>query len=135
MDKHTKKTRTTIQRKVILEELAKMNTHPQATELYEIVKKRLPYISLSTVYRNLDRLSTEGLVLKLKSGEGPAHYDGRSRPHYHIKCINCNKVNDVTIKHNTTFDKTVEKICGYKRVTHTIEFFGICPDCEIKNND
>ena len=49
--------RMTQQRKVILEELKNMNSHPGADEIYERVRKRLPRISLGTVYRNLEILS------------------------------------------------------------------------------
>ena len=52
MQKHPN-LRMTRQRKVILEELRKVNSHPSADEIYEIVRKRLPRISLGTVYRNL----------------------------------------------------------------------------------
>ena len=43
----------TRQRAVILEELRKLTTHPTADELYQIVRARMPRISLGTVYRNL----------------------------------------------------------------------------------
>ena len=59
------KTRMTNQRRVILEELRKVHTHPTVDELYTIVKARMPHISLGTVYRNLDLLTETGEVLKL----------------------------------------------------------------------
>lgn len=52
-------TRMTRQRAVILEELRKTATHPTADELYSIVRRRLPRISLGTVYRNLDFLGRQ----------------------------------------------------------------------------
>ena len=55
----------TKQRKVILEELRKLKTHPSADEIYNIVRERLPRISLGTVYRNLEILSDAGVILKL----------------------------------------------------------------------
>ena len=57
--------RMTRQREVILEELRKVNTHPSADEIYEMVRKRLPRISLGTVYRNLEILSKSGDIKKL----------------------------------------------------------------------
>lgn len=55
-------TRMTRQRAVILEELRKTATHPTADELYSIVRRRLPRISLGTVYRNLDFLADSGEI-------------------------------------------------------------------------
>ncbi|MGC8659306.1 MAG: Fur family transcriptional regulator, partial [Desulfomonilaceae bacterium] len=54
--------RQTSQRRIILEELAKLKTHPTANEVYEVVRKRLPKISLGTVYRNLELLSESGSI-------------------------------------------------------------------------
>ena len=47
----------TTQRQVILEEVKKINTHPTADVIYNLVRERLPRISLGTVYRNLEILS------------------------------------------------------------------------------
>ena len=52
----------TRQRMIILEELRKVDTHPSADEVYEMVRKRLPRISLGTVYRNLEILSKTGEI-------------------------------------------------------------------------
>ena len=53
--------RNTRQREVILEELRKLASHPTAVGLYEIVRRRLPRISLGTVYRNLELLAADSL--------------------------------------------------------------------------
>ena len=52
--------RQTRQREVILEELRKLTSHPTAADLYEIVRRRLPRVSLGTVYRNLELMSEMG---------------------------------------------------------------------------
>ena len=62
--KHRRNTR---QKAVILEELRKLSSHPTAVRLYDIVRRRLPRISLGTVYRNLELLS-EWMVESMASG-------------------------------------------------------------------
>ncbi|MGE5577510.1 MAG: Fur family transcriptional regulator, partial [Syntrophothermus sp.] len=52
----------TRQRQIILEELKNVTTHPTADEVYEMVRRRLPRISLGTVYRNLELLAEEGII-------------------------------------------------------------------------
>jgi len=54
--------RTTRQRKTILNTLRQTNSHPSADEIYELVRKQLPHISLDTVYRNLEVLAGTGLI-------------------------------------------------------------------------
>jgi Fur family ferric uptake transcriptional regulator len=67
----------TRQRKVILEELRNVDTHPSADEIYEMVRKRLPHISLGTVYRNLEILSETGAIQKLELGCAQKKFDGK----------------------------------------------------------
>ena len=86
--------RMTRQRKVILEELRKVDTHPSADEVYEMVRKRIPRISLGTVYRNLEILSERGDIQKLELGCTLKRFDGVPENHYHIRCVDCGRVVD-----------------------------------------
>jgi Fur family ferric uptake transcriptional regulator len=60
------------QREIILEELKKFDSHPSADELYERVRKRLPHISLGTVYRNLEILAREGIIQRIATSDASA---------------------------------------------------------------
>jgi Fur family ferric uptake transcriptional regulator len=71
----------TRQRRVILEELRKVDTHPSADEVYEMVRKRLPRISLGTIYRNLEILSETGEIQRLETGSHLKRFDGRADDH------------------------------------------------------
>ena len=123
-------TRMTHQRKVVLEELKKTTAHPTADELYEAVRKRIPNISLGTVYRNLEILSACGQALKLDLGEGKKRFDATTEPHYHLHCIKCGRVIDVPY---FPIDKEIEdhlKEIGSFRITGVqVHFEGICEEC------
>ena len=84
----------TQQRQVILEELRNVNTHPSADEIYEMVRKRLPRISIGTVYRNLEILCASGEIQKLEFGCSLKRFDGVATAHYHISCLDCDRVID-----------------------------------------
>ncbi len=58
--------RRTLQREIILEELNRVPDHPTADQIYERVRRRLPRISLGTVYRNLELLAAQGVIQKLE---------------------------------------------------------------------
>ena len=79
--------RMTQQRQVILEELRNVNTHPSADEIYEMVRKRLPRISLGTVYRNLEILCASGEIQKLEAGGSIKRFDGNPRNHYDFPIV------------------------------------------------
>ncbi|MBA4391913.1 MAG: transcriptional repressor, partial [Desulfobacca sp.] len=49
MNPIAKKLRQTDARRIILEEIMNLDSHPTADEVYEIVRKRLPKVSLGTI--------------------------------------------------------------------------------------
>jgi Fur family transcriptional regulator, ferric uptake regulator len=121
--------RMTEQRRVILEELKKVTCHPTADELHSFVRKRLPKISIATVYRNLEILSSDGLVLKLDVAGTRKRFDGTTDSHCHIRCCVCGKVDDISVDPMPLIDDMARKVCSYEVLSHTIEFTGICPEC------
>lgn len=130
----TDKLRMTKQRRVILEELRKDNIHPTADAVYEMVRKRLPRISLGTVYRNLEILTALGEIQTLELSGSQKRYDGIPAKHYHIRCINCERVDDAPI---APLNRLEDKLYGttvYTIMGHRLEFMGLCPECS-KNKE
>lgn len=121
--------RTTRQRQVVLEELKKLSSHPTAAQLYEIARRRLPKISLGTVYRNLELLAANGMIQKLEIGSGEAHFDGRPDRHYHVRCVRCERVEDVPDLPADFAKELVDRLDGYEILGVHLTFTGICPDC------
>ena len=124
--------RLTRQRAVILKELKKLRTHPSADEIYEIVRKDIPRISLGTVYRNLEILSDLGKIQKLELGGSVKRFDGNTENHYHIRCIQCNKIVDAPASVIRHIEKKLEGTCGFRILGHRLEYIGICPQCDGK---
>ena len=120
----------TRQRKLILEELRRMKSHPTADEIYSMVREKLPRISLGTVYRNLQLLTGQGVIRSIPSSSGQTRYDGDMEDHFHIRCRKCGKVVDlpysidVNINTNDDSEEFQFDIVGYK-----IELIGDCREC------
>jgi len=130
-----KQERMTRQRKVILEELSKVKTHPTAYDVYEMVRVKLPNISLGTVYRNLEHLSSKGLILKLDIGKGQKRFDATIKEHTHIMCMGCGKVEDIYLQPDpdmSAMKDLVQDQVGYKLIGYGIQLFGVCPACRGK---
>lgn len=121
--------RHTRQRQVILEELGKLKSHPTAPALYELVRRRLPSISLGTVYRNLELLSATGHAVKLELGGAQARFDGNTQPHDHIRCTRCGRVDDLEPLVLDAFTPAGHDWAGYEVQGRRLEFFGVCPQC------
>ena len=119
----------TRQRKVILEELRKQNIHPTADALYAMVRKRLPRISLGTVYRNLEILTALGEIQTLEMSGSQKRYDGVPNKHYHIRCMHCGRVDDAPIAPLNQLENELYGATVYTIMGHRLEFMGLCPDC------
>ncbi|MGD2107826.1 MAG: transcriptional repressor [Phycisphaerae bacterium] len=122
--------RNTRQRQVVLEELRKLCSHPTAAELYELARQRLPKISLGTVYRNLELLVQMGVIRKLETAGSEARFDADVDQHYHVRCVQCHRVDDVEGLPPDPVKKEALPANGYDIVGLRLEFIGICPSCQ-----
>ena len=124
------KLRMTTQRRVIMEELKKLKSHPTAGELCEIVRRRLPRISLGTVYRNLEILSRQGLIQKLDLGGSEMRFDGDVSNHYHLRCLQCGRVQDAHMSPLSDIEQRIESGNDFQVLGHRLEFMGLCRQCQ-----
>ncbi len=122
--------RLTTQRQVILEELSKVKTHPTANELYDMVRSRLPRIGLGTVYRNLELMADNGMILKIEVGGTQKRFDATTENHYHIRCSECGKVDDIDIPVLNDIVEEASDVSAYHITGHHVEFTGICGVCK-----
>lgn len=72
------------------------HTHPTIDELYEEIKKENPSVSLATVYKNLNTLKDEGLVVEVNIVNKKPRYDIYECPHIHVVCECCGHVQDLS---------------------------------------
>jgi Fe2+ or Zn2+ uptake regulation protein len=123
--------RLTNPRRVVLEVVRATESHPTAAGVHRVVRRRLPRVSLGTVYRNLRLLVAEGLV---KERPGPhARFDGNLAEHHHFTCLGCGRIVDVagpiTEPHSRALRAQVAAAGGFSVTHHRIEFYGRCPAC------
>lgn len=131
----THKYRSTNQRHVILEVIKESNSHPTANEIYETARKRLPNISLGTIYRNIEILYENGLIEKIGPITNQMRYDGITENHYHIRCIRCGRVIDAPMKTIDELDDYVKGRTDYTIMGHRLEYIGLCPDCKKREDE
>ena len=124
--------RLTGPRRVVLDVVRATESHPTAEWVHRMVRRRLPRVSLGTVYRNLRLLVAEGLVKELA---GPhARFDGNVTEHHHFTCLGCGRITDVdgptTEPHSRALCGRVAAEGGFSVTHHRIEFYGRCPGCQ-----
>jgi Fur family transcriptional regulator, peroxide stress response regulator len=89
--------RYTAQRRAVFDYLERVKTHPTAEDVYRAVRRRLPRISLATVYKALEALVLARLATRLTSDHGSARYDCRGEDHYHLRDLSTGEIRDLPV--------------------------------------
>ncbi len=122
--------RLTSQRKMILDELMKTKAHPAADFIYDKVRKKLPNISLGTVYRNLELMARNGMIMKIETPDGQKRFDYNTSPHPHFRCEKCGKIEDIPLDLSAP-EPDINDPWVKGRAIHsaTLYYQGLCCDC------
>lgn len=123
--------RMTKQKQAILDYLASVCTHPSAEKIYEEVRKKIPGISLGTVYRNLSQLAENKQILKLTIDE-ESRYDACTNNHQHLICKKCGSIIDATCKKTNSALLAEAKNNNFQAEATTVYITGICSSCVSK---
>ncbi|MDR1735904.1 MAG: transcriptional repressor [Oscillospiraceae bacterium] len=120
--------RNTIQRKLILDAVRKLDAHATAEQVYEYVSKEYPSISKATVYRNLSLLTDAGELANIMTFSGAARYDHNLHRHCHFICEGCGRVFDIE---GVFPEADAQKLNGqgFEIKSICVTLSGICPDC------
>jgi Fur family ferric uptake transcriptional regulator len=119
--------RLTRPRRIILDTVRASDAHPSAAAVYRRVRRRLPRVSLATVYRNLRMLAAEGLLTE-RADLGGMRFDGNTDPHDHFTCVACGRIYDVPALGHPRARARVAR-AGFEVLTQRIEFYGRCGAC------
>jgi Fur family ferric uptake transcriptional regulator len=115
---------------MILDELRTLRSHPTADEIYDRVRRRLPRISLGTVYRNLEALASQGAIQRLDLAGVQRRFDHMPNPHHHIRCARCGRLEDIEVGTPPPFGEMVQDSRGFEILDVSLEFLGLCPECQ-----
>lgn len=111
--------------------LEKTSSPLSITEVLDKLSKKGLDPNKTTIYREIEFLTKEGMVKEVDFGEGKKRYEGAGEHHHHIVCIKCKTVKDVHIETDLdSFNAKVAKEAGYKPAGHSLEFFGVCKKCQ-----
>jgi Fe2+ or Zn2+ uptake regulation protein len=121
--------RLTNPRRLILEVVRATDVHPTALWVHRQVRRKLPRVSLGTVYRNLRILAGEGLLKEMADGRGLGRFDGNVSDHHHLTCSSCGRISDLAAPLDRSLESRVASRTGFEILRHRIEFYGRCPAC------
>ncbi|HET6266096.1 MAG TPA: transcriptional repressor [Acidobacteriota bacterium] len=122
------------QKQIIYDLVCSTMTHPTADWIYQQARRKMAHISLGTVYRNLKALTNEGRLQEITTTKGPSRYDANVTRHSHLRCVECDRLEDLPEKDIRVEPKS-QRIQQYKIIEHRIELMGLCPECQTKNQN
>jgi Fur family peroxide stress response transcriptional regulator len=122
--------RLTHQRKAILAALAGRSDHPTADQLYDQIRKKLPEVSRTTVYRVLDKLVAAGVARMVAHHAPSSRYEACSARHHHLVCRRCNRMTDIAAPALNDLTPPSTRGHNFKIDDYSIQFMGICSDCK-----
>jgi len=124
--------RVTAPRQAILEFLRRQ-THPASRkEIFSALPRGVG--DLATVYRSVQLLESMGMVQRFDFGDGVARYrllaEGEDGHRHHLICRQCRTVVEVRECFAADLERQIARRNGYRAVSHRLEFFGLCPQCQ-----
>ncbi|WP_016950236.1 Fur family transcriptional regulator [Anabaena sp. PCC 7108] len=115
--------RVSRQRRFILELLWQANEHLSAREIYDRLNQQGKDIGHTSVYQNLEALSTQGIIECIEHCDGRL-YGNISDAHSHVNCIDTNQILDVHVELSAEVVHQVEAQTGVKITGYSINFYG-----------
>jgi len=126
--------KATGQRAVILDIIRAGKGHLDADEIHRRAQKKLPRLSLSTVYRAVQKFKENGLIEERHLDENHHHYElSHHGEHHHLICTGCGKVVEFKLPITEIIAERVPQAAGFK-INHSgeLSLTGLCPDCQEK---
>lgn len=109
--------------------LAAGDEHLNAEEILHRVRRQVPDVAESTVYRTLSSLEELGVVTHQHLGHGPSTYHQATNAHQHLVCQSCGSIIDVP---DTVFDDLathIDQDYGFAIDPRHFALQGMCRDC------
>ena len=105
--------KVTPQRIAILEAIIKLNNHPTADNIIDYIRNNHPNIATATVYKVLDALVANELIIKVKTEKDVMRYDAVMERHHHLYCSESDRIEDFV---DTELNDMIEKYFDRKKI-------------------
>lgn len=123
--------RRTPGRAAIVEFLSKADSPADVAQILDFLRDKNLNTNKVTVYRAMDFLFNKGFIDKVEFGEGKFRYEIKKGDHHHLICTECRSVRDVEDKYMEELVEEIHENTNFKVKNHSMEFFGICKNCQL----
>ena len=120
----------THQRQVIYDVLCSVEGHPSPEEVYARVKRRIPSISLATVYKNLHLFIDSGIFKQVSLHHGSMRVETNSARHHHLVCTQCKTISDIEPDLLGLAETPHQLPGGFLVERLAVDVLGVCAGCQ-----
>ncbi len=109
--------------------------HLRADEIYDILRERGERVGLTTVYRQLTRLTEEGFTRKTTTENTGSCYSllgEHCSEHYHLVCTECGALDHLSCDHVEEFMHHIALRHGFTVSPLKTTLYGLCAACTRK---
>jgi Fe2+ or Zn2+ uptake regulation protein len=126
----------THQRRVIYDSVLSMHDHPSPELIYESVRKKIPSISLATVYKNVRTFIDSGMLCEVSFHHGSLRVEANTRPHHHLVCVRCREICDLVAETFPVEPMHLKRRLprGFQVTRITVDVLGLCSNCAAKQS-
>jgi Fur family ferric uptake transcriptional regulator len=111
------------QRRFILELLWQAKEHLSAREIYDRLNQQGKAIGHTSVYQNLEALSSQGIIECIERSDGRL-YGNICDAHSHVNCLDTNQIVDIYVELPEDLLKQIEQQTGVRITEYKIDFYG-----------
>lgn len=127
---HERGIAVTHQRQVLYEVMKTMHGHPSPEEVYARVKKKVPAISLATVYKNIHLFVESGVFRKMSVHHGSVRVEMNQHAHHHLVCSKCKAIEDIEEDLLGELPKRRKLPGGFLVERYSVDVIGLCASCQ-----
>jgi Fe2+ or Zn2+ uptake regulation protein len=122
----------TAQRRIIFTAIIAHEDHPTAEAIYNEIRRKMPSVSRTTVYRILDTFVQLGLITRICHPGSAARFDPKTSQHHHLICLRCESITDLEEDRLNQIPWPNVHHQGFEIRDYHIHFRGICARCRRK---
>ncbi len=127
--------RATPARIAVMKLLENTTTPVDVTMIKEYLDEKNIETDPATVFRIVNMFQQKGLVKQIFFNEGKFRYELAGKPeHHHLVCDSCGQVETFADCAIPALEKDIKKRKGFKVTSHSLEFYGLCDNCQTKHN-
>ncbi len=114
----------------ILQILGKQTQPLSAQDLYLELRNHQYSTGLATVYRSLEALKLQGAIKAQTLSNGEAVYSLPQVDRHYLTCLRCDRSIPLDGCPIHALEGQLTETYQFRIFYHTLEFFGLCPDCQ-----